>query len=52
MYKRELNQLQAKVDDLSGVDRLLQLENKLREGLQEKSELEKKVKELEKQHKD
>jgi len=44
--------LQAKVDDLSGVDRLLQLENKLREGLAEKSELEKKVKELERQHKD
>jgi hypothetical protein len=40
------------VDDLSGVDRLLQLENKLREGLAEKSELEKKVKELERQHKD
>lgn len=52
LYKRELNQLQAKVDDLSGVDRLMQLENKLREGLQEKSELEKKVKELERQHKD
>ena len=40
------------MDDLSGVDRLLQLENKLREGLAEKSELEKKVKELERQHKD
>jgi regulator of replication initiation timing len=52
LYKRELGQLQAKVDDLSGVDRLLQLENKLREGLAEKSELEKKVKELERQHKD
>ncbi len=47
LYKRELNQLQAKVDDLSGVDRLMQLENKLREGIQEKAELEKKVKELE-----
>ncbi len=52
LYKRELNQLQAKVDDLSGVDRLMQLENKLREGMQEKAELEKKVKELERQHKD
>ena len=52
LYKRELGQLQAKVDDLSGVDRLLQLEYKLREGLAEKSELEKKVKELERQHKD
>ncbi len=52
LYKRELGQLQAKVDDLSGVDRLLQLENKLREGLAEKSELEKKVKDLERQHKD
>lgn len=31
---------------------MLQLENKLREGLAEKSELEKKVKELERQHKD
>jgi regulator of replication initiation timing len=47
LYKRELGQLQAKVDDLSGVDRLLQLENKLRDGLAEKAELEKKVKELE-----
>jgi hypothetical protein len=44
--------LQAKVDDLSGVDRLLQLENKLRDGLAEKADLEKKVKELERQHKD
>jgi hypothetical protein len=35
------------VDDLSGVDRLLQLENKLREGQQEKADLEKKVRELE-----
>lgn len=40
------------MDDLSGVDRLLQLESKLREGLVEKQELEKKVKDLEKQHKD
>ena len=47
LYKRELGQLQAKVDDLSGVDRLLQLENKLRDGLAEKGELEKKVKDLE-----
>jgi len=31
---------------------LLQLENKLKDGLQEKLDLEKKVKELEKQHKD
>jgi hypothetical protein len=30
----------------------MQLETRLREGLQEKSELEKKVKELERQHKD
>jgi seryl-tRNA synthetase len=52
LYKRELGQLQAKVDDLSGVDRLLQLENKLRDGLAEKADLEKKVKELERQHKD
>ncbi len=37
---------------MSGVDRLMQLETRLREGLQEKSELEKKVKELERQHKD
>lgn len=44
--------MQAKVDDLSGVDRLLQLENKLRDGLAEKADLEKKVKELERQHKD
>jgi hypothetical protein len=34
------------------VDRLLQLENKLRDGLAEKADLEKKVKELERQHKD
>lgn len=40
------------MDDLSGVDRLLQLENRLREGQQEKADLEKKVKELEKQHKE
>ena len=31
---------------------MLQLENKLKDGLQEKLDLEKKVKELEKQHKD
>lgn len=47
LYKRELLQLQAKVDDLSGVDRLMLLEQRLREGIQEKSDLEKKVKELE-----
>ncbi len=52
MYKRELAGLQAKVEDLSGVDRLLQLENRLREGLMEKAELERKVKELERQHKE
>lgn len=52
LYKRELQQLQLKVDDLSGVDRLLLLENRLRDGIQEKSDLEKKVKELERQHKD
>jgi hypothetical protein len=34
------------------VDRLLQLENRLREGLLEKADLEKKVKELERLHKD
>jgi chromosome segregation ATPase len=34
------------------VDRLLQLENRLRDGLLEKVELEKKVKELERQHKE
>lgn len=34
------------------MDRLLQLETRLKNGLQEKADLEKKVKELEKQHKD
>lgn len=34
------------------MDRLLQLETILKNGLQEKADLEKKVKELEKQHKD
>lgn len=34
------------------MDRLLQLENRLRDGLLEKVELEKKVKELERQHKE
>jgi predicted RNase H-like nuclease (RuvC/YqgF family) len=52
LYKRELHGLQAKVDDLSGVDRLMQLESRLRDGIQEKSDLERKVKELERQHKD
>lgn len=36
LYKKELLQLQVKVDDLSGVDRLMQLENRLKEGLYEK----------------
>lgn len=40
--------LQGKIDQLSGVDKLLSLEQKLKDSIAEKADLEKKVKDLEK----
>jgi cell division protein FtsL len=40
--------LQSKIEQLSGVDKILALETKLKDSLKEKSDLEKKVKDLEK----
>ena len=40
-----------KIEQLSGVDKLMTLEQRLKDSTNEKLDLEKKVKELEKQHK-
>ena len=50
-YNTEIDGLKSKIEQLSGVDKLMLLEQKLKESEDEKKGLTKKVKELEKQHK-
>ena len=42
--------MQEKIEGLSGVDKLLQLEQRMREAMDEKQELEKAIKNMEKQN--
>jgi predicted nucleic acid-binding Zn-ribbon protein len=50
-YRREIEQLQNKISQISGVERLMQLEQEHQEALHKKAELLKKVKELQKAEK-